>query len=83
MGHRAAAGEGQEDSAEDQTLQDETSTEGALLCRCKAVFVSVDISNTVCVYTYFIYFLGGGVIAVTKQYMFRTCTLCVTNLCGC
>lgn len=37
VGHRAASGEGQEDSAEDQTLQDKTSTEGTLLCRCKAV----------------------------------------------
>ena len=39
MGHGAAAGEGQEDSAEDQTFQDETSTEGAPLCRCKAVWL--------------------------------------------
>lgn len=39
MGHGAAAGEGQEDSAEDQTFQDETSAEGAPLCRCKAVWM--------------------------------------------
>lgn len=39
VGHGAAAGEGQEDSAEDQTFQDETSAEGAPLCRCKAVWM--------------------------------------------
>lgn len=46
MGHRAAAGEGQEDSAEDQTFQDETSTEGAHLCRCKATWLCL------CLYTH-------------------------------
>lgn len=39
VGHGATAGEGQEDSAEDQTFQDETSTEGSPLCRCKTIWL--------------------------------------------
>lgn len=69
MGHRTAAGEGQEDSAEDQTLQDETGTEGTLLCRCKDVRLVCVWGRTVLpvstqIFGYylfiFIYFLGGG-----------------------
>lgn len=43
VGHRATTGEGQEDSTEDQTFQDETSTESSPLCRCKTIWLSVDI----------------------------------------
>lgn len=67
VGHRTAAGEGQEDSAEDQTLQDETGTEGTLLCRCKDVRLVcvwgrtvLPVSTQIFGFYFFIFFWGGG-----------------------